>query len=99
MSHRLVRIQIQGQGRTVHIIKAQNLEGQMVMIQLPKSVMDEILKQDKQLNAKLGLLELTNTLQVTLALLFLLIQTSCDTHRQGTSSSPCKLKRRIYNIC
>ena len=49
----------------------------MAMIQLPKSVMDDILKQDKQLNAKLGQVELTNTLQVTLALLFPLILTAC----------------------
>jgi hypothetical protein len=39
----------------------------MAMIQLPKSVMDDILKQDKQLNAKLVQVELTSTLQVTLA--------------------------------
>ena len=35
--------------------------GKMAMIQLPKSVMDD---------AKLGQVELTNTLQITLALLF-----------------------------
>ncbi len=62
----------------------------MAMIQLPKSVMDDILKQDKQLNAKLGQVELTNTLQITLALLFplytqLATRTSTAHHRHLAS--------------
>ena len=62
----------------------------MAMIQLPKSVMDDILKQDKQLNAKLGQVELTNTLQITLALLFplytqLVTHTGTAHHRHLTS--------------